>query len=50
MARGRRPWVANRKLAQWGGYAAITVGALLLWDAYENRGRQRPFASKLLPV
>lgn len=46
----RRPWVRDRGLAQWGGYLALTVGAVLLWDAYENRGRQRPFAAKFLPV
>lgn len=46
----RRPWVADRRLAKWGGYACIVVGSMLLWDAYENRGRQRPFASKFLPV
>lgn len=50
MAGTRRPWVANRQLAQYGGYALITLGALLLWDAYENRGRRRPLASKFLPV
>lgn len=45
-----RPWVRNRAAAKWGGYAAILVGSALLWDAYENRGRSRPFASKFLPV
>lgn len=46
----RKPWVADRRLAQWGGYTAVIVGALLLWDAYENRGRKRPLGSKFLPV
>lgn len=46
----RKPWVRNRRVAQWGGYAALMAGAVLMWDAYENRGRSRPFASKFLPV
>lgn len=46
----RKPFVANRKMAKWGGYAAILIGSALLWDAYENRGKSRPFASKFLPV
>jgi hypothetical protein len=27
----------------------VLLGALALYDAYENRGRRRPFATKLLP-
>lgn len=43
------PWIRDRKVAQWGGYALIVAGAALLWDAYEARGRVRPFWSKLMP-
>lgn len=42
-------WVRNRRVAVWGGIAAIVAGALLLHDAYEHRGRSRPFGLKLLP-
>lgn len=45
----RKPWIRDRRVAQYGGYAVITVGALMLYDAFENRGRRRPFATKLLP-
>lgn len=45
----RKPWVRNRSTALWGGVACYVVGSLLLWDAFENRGRPRPFITKLLP-
>jgi hypothetical protein len=41
--------VKDRRLAQYGGYAAVVLGSWLLWQAYEARGRGRPFAAKLLP-
>jgi hypothetical protein len=41
--------VHDRRLAQWGGYAAVAFGSWLLWQAYEARGRHRPFAAKFLP-
>lgn len=41
--------VKDRQLAQWGGIAALVVGSWLLWQAYEARGRQRPYALKWLP-
>ena len=50
MARRKRPWFRNRKVALYGGYTCLTLGSLMLWDAYENRGRSRPFASKFVPV
>jgi hypothetical protein len=31
------------------GYGGIVLGALCLWDAYERRGRRRPFLTKFLP-
>ncbi len=49
MAKKPRPWVADRQTALWGGVLAYVVGSLLLYDAYENRGKSRPFAAKLLP-
>lgn len=44
-----RPYVRDRRLALWGGVACWTVGSLLLYDAFENRGAQRPFWVRLLP-
>ncbi len=49
MSRRRRPWIADRRTALYGGMAAYVIGSLLLWDAYENRGKPRPFATKFLP-
>lgn len=43
------PYIAKRRHALLIGFAGITIGALALYDAYENRGRRRPFATKLLP-
>ena len=45
----RRPYIRDRNHALLIGYVGIVVGALALYDAYENRGRSRPFATKLLP-
>lgn len=45
----RKPWVKDHSTAAVGGCVLITLGALLLWDAYEGRGRKRPFAAKFLP-
>ena len=45
----RRPMIRDRKVALLVGYGGVLIGALALWDAYENRGRIRPFAAKLLP-
>lgn len=49
MSRRRRPWFGDRKTALIVGYSGIIIGSLALWDAYENRGAQRPFVTKLLP-
>ena len=48
MAR-RKPWIRRRETALWLGYGGILIGALALYDAYENRGRQRPVVTKFLP-
>jgi hypothetical protein len=45
----RQPVVRDRDVALWGGMLAIVVGSYLLYDAYEARGRTRPFLTKLLP-
>lgn len=44
-----RPIVRDRDAALWGGILALCVGSFLLYDAYEARGRSRPFLTKLLP-
>lgn len=43
------PLVKNRRHALWGGVAALCLGSYLIYDAYEGRGRQRPFAARFLP-
>lgn len=45
----RKPVIPNRQYALLIGYGGVIVGALALWDAYEQRGRKRPFLTKLLP-
>jgi len=49
----RQPWrpgiIPDRRTALVGGYALITLGSMLLWDAYEARGKARPFLTKFLP-
>jgi len=45
----RRVYIKDRNTALLIGYVGIVVGALALYDAYENRGARRPFATKLLP-
>ena len=47
MSRG--PVIKDRRTALFVGYGGIIIGALALWDAYEQRGRRRPFLTKLLP-
>ncbi|MFT3871024.1 MAG: hypothetical protein QM714_19455 [Nocardioides sp.] len=49
MSRARKPFIPDRQVALWIGYGGIIIGAVALWDAYEGRGRRRPFATKLLP-
>lgn len=44
------PKVRNRTHALLGGYALVAAGAWLLYDAYERRGRKRPWLlGKLAP-
>lgn len=44
-----KPIVRDRRTAVLLGVAAVTLGSLLLHDAYERRGRGRPWALRLLP-
>jgi hypothetical protein len=43
------PVIRDRRTAQLAGVLFVSVGAYLLYDAYEARGRTRPFAMRLLP-
>lgn len=44
-----RPVIPDRRTAQLTGIVFVSLGAWLLYDAYEARGRSRPFALRLLP-
>ncbi|WP_309632874.1 hypothetical protein [Nocardioides zeae] len=45
----RKTFFKSRETAEVIGYAGIIIGALALWDAYEGRGRSRPFLTRFLP-
>jgi hypothetical protein len=42
-----RPLVRDRDVALYLGLALWVAGSVLLWDAWENRGRPRPLVAKL---
>jgi len=44
-----RPIVPDRRTGVILGVACYLVGSLLLWDAYERRGRGRPGSMRWLP-
>ena len=46
----KRPLVADDRLALLGAAAAFAVGSWLLYDAYEARGRRRPWATRFLSL
>lgn len=41
--------VPDQRAAQLAGMGCIVLGAFLLYDAYEARGRSRPFWTRFLP-
>lgn len=43
------PVIPDRRAAQLGGVVFLSLGAWMLYDAYEARGRTRPFLTRLLP-
>ena len=47
---GRLTPVRSRTTCLYGGVAALLVGSMLLYDAYEGRGRDRPFWLRFLPA
>lgn len=50
MSGHRRPVVADRRIALWGGLGLIASGTWLIYQAYEGRGRTRPFLVRLATV
>lgn len=44
-----RPTIPDRRTAQLGGVLLVCLGSWMLYDAYEGRGRSRPFMLRLLP-
>ena len=44
-----RPVVRDARTAQMLGVVFLVAGSWLLYDAYEARGRSKPFAMKWLP-
>lgn len=46
----KKPLIRSREHALWGGILCLSVGSFLLYQAYEARGRSRPFALKFLPA
>ena len=47
--RRRRPWIRDRRTALLLGYGGLLVGSFALYDAYESRGRDKPFIAKFWP-
>ena len=45
----RRPFVRDRRAALIGGLLLAAGGAFLLYDAYDARGRRRPYLLRVLP-
>lgn len=44
-----RPMIGDRHVALAAGVALVVAGAFLITDAYERRGRTRPFLMRFLP-
>jgi hypothetical protein len=42
--------IRNRRAALLLGYGGIVLGSVALYDAYERRGKDRPYAVKFLPT
>lgn len=39
----------SRRTALWVGYAGVIIGSYALYEAYDKRGRTRPFGTRFLP-
>lgn len=44
-----KPRIQNRRLELAAGIALFVASSWLIYDAYEGRGRKRPFAAHFLP-
>lgn len=44
-----KPLIADRRTAVALGVGLYLAGSLVLWDAYEHRGAERPFSFRFLP-
>jgi hypothetical protein len=44
-----KPIIASSAKAKWLGIGFYLAGTLFLWDAFEHRGKTRPFITKWLP-
>lgn len=42
-----RPFIGNPRRATALGIAAYALAGFLLWDAYEHRGKSRPFVARI---
>lgn len=42
--------IRSRRTALLLGYGGILLGSIALYDAYERRGKDRPFATRFLPT
>lgn len=49
MSRRNGPRIANRNLEISVGIGLFIAASWLIYDAYEGRGRTRPFIAKFLP-
>ena len=45
----RKMLFGSRRMALWVGYTGVLVGSYALYEAYDKRGRNRPFVSRFLP-
>lgn len=43
------PLIRDQRTAQFAGVLLFCAGSYLLYDAFEARGRSRPFWSRILP-
>lgn len=46
----KRPLIRNRRHAMALGWVGLALGAVAMYDAYERRGKERPFAYRFLPL
>jgi len=42
------PWIRNQRTAVFVGIGLTVAGAAVLYDAYDRRGRKRPFTLRVI--